>query len=407
MKRLSFAFVASITLFASLTPADAAISIFTLAYGGQYEQTSSAPPASAVVFTASTGISTPINGEATAGTLQTPLSTWNMQFVPDQGLALIHVIAASESALLAGAPLGNYNYTVTAGFQAGWTGRIRVLGFDFPVQVPALKPASWTALQLCPAGVSVPITWNTFTTPGVLPNQNTNFGMYNYTEGTVPVFVGGTNPGFGGTTIPGSVLKSGHRYQGFLQFFTYQDTPNAGSGSVTSRLQFIRDTQIPFKVKAERGTISGQLIFQGSTKQQGVKVSAEVVEPGGTVVDSVTFISGTEGWYAFDTSYRGVCRVRFDADHYLSVLSSTVDTNVGQDFYDATLLNGDVDDDNEVTILDYIHLSSNFGAESTNPNWLNLQPNGLTPQDADLDEDGEITILDYILLSTNYGLSGT
>jgi subtilisin family serine protease len=62
-----------------------------------------------------------------------------------------------------------------------------------------------------------------------------------------------------------------------------------------------------------------------------------------------------------------------------------------------TFLNGDVDDDNEVSILDYLELSNKFGLESSD--------SGFSIR-ADLDGDGSISILDYLLLSGNYGLQG-
>ena len=61
------------------------------------------------------------------------------------------------------------------------------------------------------------------------------------------------------------------------------------------------------------------------------------------------------------------------------------------------LRNGDVDEDNEVSIFDYIILSQNFGRVVRG---IGTDPN------ADLDGDGEVTIFDYIILSQNFGLEG-
>jgi hypothetical protein len=54
---------------------------------------------------------------------------------------------------------------------------------------------------------------------------------------------------------------------------------------------------------------------------------------------------------------------------------------------------GDVDGDNEVTILDYISLSSVYGSLSGGPTYLEA---------ADFDRDGEVSIIDYLVLSENY-----
>jgi hypothetical protein len=71
-----------------------------------------------------------------------------------------------------------------------------------------------------------------------------------------------------------------------------------------------------------------------------------------------------------------------------------------------TLLNGDIDQDNNVGILDYIYISSNFGKNPDSPDFYDEDASGIAPYECDLDADGEISILDYIILSSNYGLDG-
>ncbi len=62
-----------------------------------------------------------------------------------------------------------------------------------------------------------------------------------------------------------------------------------------------------------------------------------------------------------------------------------------------TLRNGDCDDDNEVSILDYLLLSNSYETTPTVPGW--------DPR-ADLDGDSEVSIIDYLLLSNNFELAG-
>jgi probable HAF family extracellular repeat protein len=69
-------------------------------------------------------------------------------------------------------------------------------------------------------------------------------------------------------------------------------------------------------------------------------------------------------------------------------------------------LNGDIDRDNEVSILDYLILSEYYGVDEDSPNWNTVGANGFRPRDADLDGDGTTSILDYLLLSQNYGVVG-
>lgn len=61
------------------------------------------------------------------------------------------------------------------------------------------------------------------------------------------------------------------------------------------------------------------------------------------------------------------------------------------------LINGDIDGDNEVSISDYAILSSAYGSQQGDPNWV---------ANSDLDGDLEIGISDYAILSANFGLSG-
>jgi hypothetical protein len=61
------------------------------------------------------------------------------------------------------------------------------------------------------------------------------------------------------------------------------------------------------------------------------------------------------------------------------------------------LLGADIDDDNVVSIFDYIRLSDAFDSEPGLPNW---------DEAADLDADNVVSIFDYILLSTNFEIEG-
>lgn len=62
-----------------------------------------------------------------------------------------------------------------------------------------------------------------------------------------------------------------------------------------------------------------------------------------------------------------------------------------------SLVNGDCDRDNEITILDYLILSAAFGTADGQPGFNTV---------ADLDFDGEVTILDYLILSKNFEKRG-
>jgi len=63
----------------------------------------------------------------------------------------------------------------------------------------------------------------------------------------------------------------------------------------------------------------------------------------------------------------------------------------------ASLVNGDVDGDNSVSIFDYIDLSGSFDKATGDAGF---------DAEADLDGDGAVTIFDYIILSNNFDVSG-
>lgn len=62
-----------------------------------------------------------------------------------------------------------------------------------------------------------------------------------------------------------------------------------------------------------------------------------------------------------------------------------------------SLVNGDIDGDNEIAIGDYAQLSTAFGSEPGDPNWN---------EDADLNGDDGVDIGDFAVLSANFGLEG-
>ena len=70
------------------------------------------------------------------------------------------------------------------------------------------------------------------------------------------------------------------------------------------------------------------------------------------------------------------------------------------------LPNGDIDNDNSITIFDYSVLSDYFDLNSSVSNWFTTGSNGAAPYQADLDGDDAVTVFDYIILSTNFDQTG-
>ncbi len=105
------------------------------------------------------------------------------------------------------------------------------------------------------------------------------------------------------------------------------------------------------------------------------------------------------GGFTYSTSLRGNFDLRVQFSHWLSHRFRSLNiTTTGVTGLSTTLVNGDVDKDNSVTIFDYIQLSVAFdtsiGDSSFNAN-------------ADLDGDDSVTIFDYIILSANFDKEGS
>lgn len=92
----------------------------------------------------------------------------------------------------------------------------------------------------------------------------------------------------------------------------------------------------------------------------------------------------------------GTYDIAFKADHWLRKVVTNV-TVSGVATVDVSLLNGDIDGDNEVTLFDFGQLVAAFGSLSGDTNW-NFN--------ADLDGDLEVTLFDFGILVRNFGELG-
>ncbi len=130
-----------------------------------------------------------------------------------------------------------------------------------------------------------------------------------------------------------------------------------------------------------------------------VSVQVDVLRADGTLVRRYTLSPDERGITVLprDTAIApGWYDIRVKSSHWLSTrlrdifLPTTGAVSV-------SLVNGDIDGDNEVTLYDFAALVQAFGSSSGDPNW---NPN------ADLDGDGEVTLYDFGILVSSFGLSG-
>lgn len=130
-----------------------------------------------------------------------------------------------------------------------------------------------------------------------------------------------------------------------------------------------------------------------------VPVQVDVLRRDGTLVRRYT-LTPDEGGIAVlprdGTIAPGWYDVRVKSSHWLSArlrevfLPSTGTATV-------SLINGDVDGDNEVTLFDFGRLVQAFGSVRGDAHW---------DPEADLDGDGEVTLFDFGILVGSFGLSG-
>ncbi|MDW8289163.1 MAG: hypothetical protein RMM06_00455 [Armatimonadota bacterium] len=92
----------------------------------------------------------------------------------------------------------------------------------------------------------------------------------------------------------------------------------------------------------------------------------------------------------------GTYDVAFRANHWLRKVVPNV-TIGGVTMLDVALLNGDINGNNEVDLLDFGELIAAYGSTSGEPQW-NFQ--------TDLDGDLEVGLLDFSILLRNFGLFG-
>jgi len=150
-------------------------------------------------------------------------------------------------------------------------------------------------------------------------------------------------------------------------------------------------------LSSEGPTLTGTIDWYGLSDPQfaPTRVSMLVSESDSTPIYSLEVAVGPNGEFEIpvpDRAIRLSMQVRPWLRRTLAIPQSQLTTP--QTF---SLVSGDVDGDNEVTIGDYADLSASFGKSAGEP--------GFNPF-ADLDFDGEVGIGDYALLSFAFGEVG-
>lgn len=154
------------------------------------------------------------------------------------------------------------------------------------------------------------------------------------------------------------------------------------------------------KIPAATLPISGQITLNDFVASRAGEPVRYDVSFGANTLQSGTVTLDGSGSYGFDATgfVAGTYSIKFKGRHWLAKqVSMTVNATSGASLVNAALINGDVDDDNEVGPGDFGGLSSAFGTVSGDAAWN---------ANADLDGDGEVGPSDFGILSANFGLSG-
>jgi hypothetical protein len=125
-------------------------------------------------------------------------------------------------------------------------------------------------------------------------------------------------------------------------------------------------------------------------------VTIEIRNPGSTTPLETHIVLLDGNLYAFGTTLEGTYDLAAKASHWLRHTRSSIAIR-GDVTVNFSLINGDVDGDNEVTLFDFGELVAAFGSLPGDSNWNT---------NADLDGDEEVTLFDFGILVRNFGLIG-
>ncbi|MCS6829736.1 MAG: carboxypeptidase-like regulatory domain-containing protein [Armatimonadota bacterium] len=190
----------------------------------------------------------------------------------------------------------------------------------------------------------------------------------------------------------------------FHDYVSNQVLAGIGGGGNLGEPRWVNFGSIPgnqyFVVQPEavRYRISGVIElrdYEGDVTQ--VPVSVQLRQNGMPVRTETVYIDAA-GNYTITDVEPGVYDLAFKASHWLRVVVRGVEvTSADITGIDASLTNGDIDGDNEVTLFDFGALVAAFGSVPGGSNWN---------PDADLDGDLDVTLFDFGVLVRNFGAIG-
>ena len=175
-------------------------------------------------------------------------------------------------------------------------------------------------------------------------------------------------------------------------------TPDAGFVGFDRFSYTVNGTVPGIAVVVVYQQLKGKVTLGDWPGQAPLTIPVDYLDINGTLIGSTTVSLDAAGNYTtFGPIAGGPIKMRFKTSHWLSAERTIFNFNGNLTGLNVTLRNGDVDGDDEVSILDYLSLSNAYDL-SAGQSGFNVN--------ADLDGDSLISILDYLILSSNYELSG-
>lgn len=156
--------------------------------------------------------------------------------------------------------------------------------------------------------------------------------------------------------------------------------------------------EVEYSPVATQSVVVGQIFLQDWPQAQSAQRATFNIIQNGSVVETKQINLQYGGLFSFLSGVSGACEITAKVSHWLAKSSGPVNLTLGENTeFTAELINGDIDNNNEVGPSDFSRLAIAFGTTDGDDLW--------SPS-ADLDGDGEIGPGDFGILAASFGNSG-
>jgi hypothetical protein len=142
--------------------------------------------------------------------------------------------------------------------------------------------------------------------------------------------------------------------------------------------------------------ISGTVTLQSSVNEVQ-PITFQIQPAGGGTTTTQTVTLSTTGGYTLTGIPAGTYNIAAKGDRWLQAVALNVDATSGASGVNLTLLPGDLNGDNQISLADLLILLKAYGSTPSSSNWNPV---------ADLNCDGQVSLTDLLLLLKNYGKVG-